>query len=390
MPTSGACACSRGGVSIADDLHGQADALNALTDDFPPLKRLRFADVNMAQLRFPVEESLSEHPEGIPLVKPDIVASYPGDEGNWGVKDPMAMVSLSFVVRAEYGPDPLLSPLPEGVRARMRLLRLAGRHLGANGTLCSFIVSIAGPLMQVFRFDHAACIVSPTFDYIADPDLLRRFLWAFVHPTNGTDYVGMDEYCTTVTIEDMKWARRVVDKTWFPEDLHYNRWVRLPSTDAGKPDLEFLTLRRRALYDSVWSRGTCVWEAIRRGDESGKRYILKETWRQVEDIDEKIFYERIMQYDTNLRNPLFGVAGFVRSVDYGALEGQGVPTLHRTSSASLRPIMQAKRGERTLVRLVVDTIGEELEDFECSKDFIAGIRDAVQGVQVDPHAATPS
>ena len=97
-----------------------------MTDDFPPPKKLRFADVNMAQIRFPVEE----HPEGTPLVKPDIVASYPGDEGQFRVEDPMAMVSLSFVVRAEWGPDPLLSPLPEGARARMRLLRLELR--GAN------------------------------------------------------------------------------------------------------------------------------------------------------------------------------------------------------------------------------------------------------------------
>ena len=347
-----------------------------------------FADVNIAQIQFPVEESLSEHPEGIPLVKPDIVASYPGEEGRWDTKDPMAVVSLSFVVRSEYGPDPLLSPLPEGVRARMRILRLAGRHLIANSTLCSFIVSIAGPLMQVYRFDHAACIVSPTFDYTAEPYLLRRFLWAFVHPTNGAPYVGMDQYCTRATIRDMKWAQRVVHESWSLEDLCYNRWVRLPSTKPGEPDLELLTLRRRAAYDCVWSRGTCVWEAIRRGDESGKRYILKETWRQVDEIDERVFYERIMQYDTNLRHPLFGIAGFVRSIDCGAIAEHGTPTLHRTSSASLRPVKHAKRGERTHVRLVVDTVGEELENFRSSKEFVAGLRDAVRGEQIAWGVAT--
>ena len=338
-----------------------------------------FADVNVAQIQFPVEESLSEHPEGIPLVKPDIVASYSGEEGRWETKDPMAVVSLCFVVRSEFVPDPLLSPLPEGMRARMRMLRLAGRHLAANNTLCSFIVSVTGPLMQVYRFDHAACVVSPTFDYIAEPYLLRRFLWAFVHPANGAQYVGMDEYCTRATIQDMKWARRVVHRSWSLDDICYNRWVRLPSAEPGVPDLDLLTLRKRAAYDCVWSRGTCVWEAIRRGDESGKRYILKEIWRQVDEIDEKVFYERIMQYDTNLRNPLSGIAGFVRSIDYGAFVKQDAPTLHRTSSASLRSIKHEKRGERTHVRLVVDTVGEELENFNSSRQFVVGVRDAVRG-----------
>ncbi|KZT66762.1 hypothetical protein DAEQUDRAFT_767732 [Daedalea quercina L-15889] len=368
---------ARGVLDPRDKCQLLVEGLNQLTADFPPTKTLRFVDVHTAQLRFPPEERMDEHPESIPLAKPDIVASLPGADRI--SSDPWRGISLAISVRADLSPDPLTSTHPEAMRARTRLMRFAGHHLASQNALCSFVLSVCGPMVQVYRFDHAACIVSPAFNYTVEPDILRMFFWSFVHPWNNTEFVGLDEYCTKASWDDLQWARKVAHRDWNAEDMNRNRWVKLPSTDPGKPDLELLTLRRRAGTDRVWSGATCVWEAIQRDDESGTRYIIKDTWQAVSSCPEKLFYERIMQNDMDLRHPPFGIAGFVRSVNYGALAARGETTLHRTASASLRRMRHAWRGERTHVRLLMDTVGTDLADVERSRDFVKAIRDAILG-----------
>ncbi|KAH9834468.1 uncharacterized protein C8Q71DRAFT_711329 [Rhodofomes roseus] len=336
----------------------------------------------MLQLRFPYEPFFEKNPRGNLLVKPDVVALIPGQDKTRGDQpDVWSNFSLSIDVRAMSSPDHtsiVAAGDPEAVRTRMRLMRMAGHHLSEHNALCSFVLSVRGSQMQVYRFDRVACIVSPAFDYTADPDLLRQFLWAFVHPAKGTAFFGLDEYMASATEADMRWATEVSGDAWRESDVDYNRWIRIPSEDSEEPEMEFLTLRLRCRGETLYSGVTTVWEALKRGDSSGNRYIIKDTWQPVNVEEERHFYERILRCNQDLRDQPFGVAGYVRGVNYGLLVGSGAGSLHRTMSARLRGRWGGAE-ERNHVRIVVDTVGKTLRHFEHSRDLMEAIRDAIRG-----------
>lgn len=52
----------------------------------------------------------------------------------------------------------------------------------SNMSLFVFVVGIYGHSARIYRFDHAGAIVSCSFNYVTDPQLLGQFYWRLVHP----------------------------------------------------------------------------------------------------------------------------------------------------------------------------------------------------------------
>jgi len=104
------------------------------------------------------------------------------------------------------------------------------------------------------------------------------------------------------------------------------------------------------------------------------------TWQPFTQQEEKRYYECIRRPDWRVGRPTFGVAGYVHGLNYGLVTQMREHSLHRTESARLRRgVRDTLRGERCHVRIVTDTVGKNLNEFERSRELIEAIRDAIKG-----------
>ena len=87
-----------------------------------------------------------------------------------------------FDVKAEES-DPDKETLHESDRKTLAQIgKNAWNLMFSNMSLFVFVVGIYGHSVRIYRFDHAGAIVSCSFNYVTDPQLLGQFYWRLVHP----------------------------------------------------------------------------------------------------------------------------------------------------------------------------------------------------------------
>ncbi|OSX62237.1 hypothetical protein POSPLADRAFT_1046609 [Postia placenta MAD-698-R-SB12] len=290
--------------------------LNQLCKGMSRDRQLLFVNTHKTDFPPPLSQDTPAHGD----LKPDLAALKPGvktDKAFQDDKEKWKHVSLIVEAKGSKRGDPMTSTSQRAQQDRLQLSKVAGMLMLEQGTLCCFVLGIYGSKARIYRYDHASAIASTVFDYRKDPGFMRRFLWNFVNPKSGLETLGQDDLSSKPTKRDME-------------------------------------------------------EALRRGDTSGKRYIIKESWRQVIRPLEMVFYQRIKEYCDRTNTQMFGVAYLVSGTDLGAREHQ---LKHRNSE---RP----EQGERSHIRLVLRTVGRPLGTFRYSRQLVLALRDAILGHQL--------
>ncbi|KZT04902.1 uncharacterized protein LAESUDRAFT_702851 [Laetiporus sulphureus 93-53] len=306
----------------------------------------------------------------------------------------------------------------------IQLFQAAQNMLAANRSLFVFVIGLYGSMAKIFRFDHSAVVASPSFSYLARPNMLREFLWRFVNPAAGGTVVGSDPSITIPTSDDLQWATSILRDRELPvEVLGSSRWYTVEPPTRGVTPRQFLAFRPIDVHTALFSRATMVWEVLGRGEESGQTYVLKDAWRAVWSNVETGFYERIRR-SLATGEELFGIADMICGTDLGGLEisramrDPATPSvkleasevdLRNATEKSSRHTRAAKRrhaerpsvmnanapchrtissfgnlgrhpkDDRTHMRLVFRPLGRPLEDFKDTKELAQVLRDAIIG-----------
>ncbi|KZT68574.1 hypothetical protein DAEQUDRAFT_692221 [Daedalea quercina L-15889] len=327
-------------------------------------------------------------------MSPDIVALPPFTAlGSDGKPDRWEQVCFAIEVEGSSHDDPISSHSERAQIHKAQIMRDAGNMMLAHSLLCAFVVGIYGKEARIFRVDRAGAICSKRFNYVEEPEVLREFFWRFFRPKKNAPWIGADDMCRPASRADLDWAKGVCTTTggaWDAEvEEVMNRWVKVPLTERGddvSEDREYLTLRPIYIDPNTFCRATCVRQAVLKDDPSGKRYVVKDSWRQrARKYAEKDFYAAIEKYSTENNVPYIGIAKMTVGVDLGSQKHDAHKAKSQSANAKPRtPHSHTFRDpshyyDRFHMRIVLDTVGIPLDEFPSTKVFIEAIRDAIKG-----------
>ena len=271
---------------------------------------------------------------------PDIVMSLPG-KCNSGWAGAWKGISTVFEVKRDQREDPVHEDLayirtggPQK-RALVQVAKSARNLLHTHSLLYAYVVGIYNNKARIYRFDHAAGVVSKAIDLKEDPFPLFDFLWRFCnyqHPgltlndlpagpstsgprtrsvtkdEAGTGYfLGMDPTITAASKADSEKVNELLKISNPPQDPLSQeekdacRWVSVvtgynPDGSAG-PTKRYIVYRIRFLNPRLFSRATRVWDAYEvREDGQWERRAIKDAWRQLARDREDVLYRRLRDW----------------------------------------------------------------------------------------------
>ncbi|PCH37559.1 hypothetical protein WOLCODRAFT_84113, partial [Wolfiporia cocos MD-104 SS10] len=401
--------------------------LERLVSRFPERRKLAFAINSDNPIKFPFRQHDHEHHH----TRPDIIASLPGETKETLADPRWRHISIVLEVKPRKEDDPVGKGGRKHEETLVQLAKSARNILVAQGRLFVYVVGVYGEIARIYRFDRAGAVISRPFDYEARPEIFHKFLWRFVHPTSEQcNVVGADPSIQAPILEDILWAQKlVVDQLhskFDEENRKICRWVTIE--DASGRKARFLAFRLLFINPRLFSRATIVWEAFKEGDDSGKTFIVKDSWRQLARDPETQYYDDIMSFRGEIHDIatenvfLRGIAEFEIGVDLGTLEAREVETNLTASpvwsmsgvfqsstptdwdpwdpmSKRLDPPPAFKIGHITIAalycneeaalynnrshtRLALRTVGRPLSQFKRTKEMVEAIRDAIAGHQL--------
>ncbi|KAI0729233.1 hypothetical protein C8Q72DRAFT_993433 [Fomitopsis betulina] len=422
-------------VEEGDRYENIISGLNSMVANFDPQFRPRFANGNRCAVRFPFNAWEDEHC----YTMPGIVMSFPGvSEADITWMKTWNGISLVVEVN-DFDQDPIDEDTPwphvnDGKRVTNVLSQLAksARNIMlTHRMLYVFVVGIYGTQARIYCFDHAACVVSKSFDIKTCPWPLHELLWRFCHVHSQTRVLpegqpsgavlGLDPTISLVSDEDLllieEHCKAMGKPLLLDEEKRACRWITMTKYDGDGAEIgatRYLAFRTRFLNPRLFSRGTVVVDALEEG--SYRHVVVKDAWRQVARDREDAFYDKIEEF-VKLEpgvGTLFGLPTVKHADDLGdrqvnkaacrpssddpAPAGSGstssssaaagsarVPTYevcHRTICGALRsqtPDSTAQLNERSHMRLVVETVGRPLHEFSSTRELVQVIRDAIIG-----------
>ncbi|KAI0730061.1 hypothetical protein C8Q72DRAFT_776846 [Fomitopsis betulina] len=402
------------------------NGLRKLVSSFDDVRRPKFADGSKCAVTFPFKDWEEEHHYTLP----DILMSFPGERGEnktWA----KTWHRIGMVCEVKNADDPINESAPwpsvkQGVTATAVLTQLAksARNLMlTHSMLFVFVVGIYKNSARIYRFDRAACVVSKSFNIKTTPWPLHELLWRICHydaPVSGLPgkglvprLLGEDPTFSPASEQDIDAADQRCKETGqrplSEDERRACRWVTVTEYNAkGKVvrSTRILLYRIRSLNPRLFSRATVVWEGYE--DKTWKRVAVKDAWRQVARDREDVFYAQIRGSMSHRSwrdlfedySELFGIAYMTYGDDLGARvvadsaarrNGDGQrsqlsPPLydfyHRTNSSQRLQGAKADDpgyNERSHMRLVFETVGRPLSQFQSTKELIKALRDAIHG-----------
>ncbi|PFH46752.1 hypothetical protein AMATHDRAFT_7446 [Amanita thiersii Skay4041] len=329
-----------------EDCEGMAMALNNLMEVFPSNRRITFANTRT------ITYDLDNHSEH--KIRPDISGTYPGqnipNEWSWD------LCPIAIELKKGYRQDPIEADgrFKLGYIHDKTLAQIAkiGHNILAGTRACfSFVIGVYQNYARIYRFDHAAVVISPSFDLFTT-DALIQFFHRLVHPSivdmpHGTPstaplLLGLDRTIMTLSDQEKVWVKETlischgyppeqaesranssqrVLASFSPLDIPYNK----PISEAAKITWCYTIGDPLWSSDGLFSRATHVWKVLFKEDEQ-HFYALKDSWRHAyRDAEIKVYEHvrcRYEEYPT-------GLARAVGGLDLGDIEGF---TEHRTNS----------------------------------------------------------
>ncbi|PCH37337.1 hypothetical protein WOLCODRAFT_158064 [Wolfiporia cocos MD-104 SS10] len=190
--------------------------LNKLGSRFDMARRVTFYNSSLRNFKHPYSRWVSSMREN----RPDIVAFLLGVHCStleWH------NISLAIEVKCSKHRDPMDSASQGADEDLIALTKDACKLMLVHGALCCFVIGVCGHNARIYRFDHAATVVLPSFDYWANPDLLCRFLWRFVHQRNRI--LGSDNFSRPAEPHEIQWAKESDPECWNADDEMCNHVV---------------------------------------------------------------------------------------------------------------------------------------------------------------------
>jgi len=311
---------------------------------------------------------------------------------------------LLAVENGSFTPDTV-----EGNLARGQLAHYAGAQHSLPFRHFSFFIVVEGDLARFLRWDPSATVVAAAFNYRTHPRLMAEFLWRF-------DHLSAKERGHDISIQPGNLAPDVdtrVRERLGIEDKNIPLFkYEVPGLiGMGHPHGPRLPTQNRSLVSRctrslpvVWIpaddaiRGTRTFgetgergadqhpgeEEVKKGPWSEERMIyMKDTWRflsdspDVEVMPEHKIYE-ILHHHGTLDIPEHVAGG---DVDGGRTQTEG---LVNAPWLCVRPRISPYQH----YRLVHWIVGRQLFKFECTKQLVTAVFDALQGELISLYTQT--
>lgn len=242
-------------------------------------------------------------------------------------------------VKADEKDDPFVWTGEKHTLTTQQLAKNARNLLLAHGFLAAFVVGIYGRTVRLIRFDHSCAFVAPPISLArghGGVQLLKKFLWHFVHPIVGDTVVGCDPTVAKLDSNDQDWVKDQLGameaKNWkkHVKQLGTGRRVEVYDQKTGRC-VPYLLYHLIDVNGRLFSRATMVWRAIEdtrilkdgrlvhdpSSTKEIKPRILKEAWRQLVRKAETEFYERLA---AKLQGKRRGIATMECGGDIGVFE----------------------------------------------------------------------
>ncbi|KAH9838663.1 uncharacterized protein C8Q71DRAFT_856596 [Rhodofomes roseus] len=281
--------------------------LDSIVRKFKPARRPRFAVGSKRSVRFPYSAWEYEHNYTLP----DILMSFPAeaDEG-WQLK--WRRIAMAIEVKPTRGEDPIgvygVKYSNEATGVLTQIAKSARNLMLTHGMLYVYIIGIYCDTARIYRFDHAACVVSRAFNYKNDPSPLHELLWRFCHHREHDRgranaplvrmVLGADPSLQPVTEEEVELADEKcaeAGKDRLTEDEKQAcRWttvIRYNKDGSEAGATRYLLYRLRFMNPRLFSRSTAVWDAFEEGTWEPR--VIKEAWRQLARDREDALYDRL-------------------------------------------------------------------------------------------------
>ncbi|KAH9922502.1 uncharacterized protein B0H18DRAFT_910291 [Fomitopsis serialis] len=398
--------------------------LTSLVQHFPKGKLPTFLNHAHRTMQSPFALCDEEQHE----TKPDVIATVPGlpcipPTHRW------RHVALVFEAKSCDSDDPMETITETHEETLVQLAKSARNIMLAQGRLFAFVVGIYGHKARIFRFDRAGAVCSPLFNYVTKPEILHEFLWRFLNPkTKGCVVVGDDPTSNMGTRKDRARVQKLTQKydPFYKYTAENRKAVRRFKVTHDKGVTEYLAYKLIFVNPRLFSRATTIWEAFelnKKGEGTGKRVVIKEAWRQFARPSEIGFYramrEAADEAEEGAALSLSGVADFEYGDDLGLREAMELDKIarrdasgtsdddntpaasfseepndpdafprlkvpywqvlgHRTVTARCRDAIH-EHNERGHVRLVLNSIGTPITEFESTYELVRALRDAIEG-----------
>ncbi|RPD54828.1 hypothetical protein L227DRAFT_657328 [Lentinus tigrinus ALCF2SS1-6] len=418
--------------------------LGLLIAGSPKYKCLTFLDTSQNIIPFPIAP-FAHNDNGS---KPDISVSFPGKTlriGDW------QQISMIIDAKSMSDQDPFPRQGTTHTDAIIPLAVSARNVMLAHGLLAVFVLGIYGDDVRIARFDHSCAVVSKPFSLKKDHRLLRQFFWRFTHPINvNIPFVGWDPTVRKLSADLQATLKKRLEVTGLevPSDLSKARRVLVYKSETSNACKAYILFKLLDVNSCLFSRSTMVWVAVEDNADLYnpefplRRFIVKDSWRQIIRTSEKEFYQRLDRIPENLRYGLPRLllggdlgeravaqwmagggslpyndasntaidAGLKRtksssslssnsssssSSAFSAFSGSSLSSLSDESDNELdEPIpfpeqqtftWRSTRGrdkgfrERSHMRFVIDIVGRPITSFRSTKELITAMRDAIIG-----------
>ena len=275
---------------------------------------------------------------------PGIVMSHPGNIGTqWASAWPG--ISTVFEIGGYASEDPVdednatIKAGKSHTTTMIQISKSARNLLHTHRLLYAYVVGIFHTdKARIFRFDHAAGVVSKAIDLREEPYLLYDFLWRFCHykhphhlaltpphtvvsapaeaigrpltrsvtkttrcATGSRVFLGMDPTVSLASEQDCNKIDELLRASDPPQEpltakeRDSCRWVALTTEhnpdESAKRMRWYILYRSRFLNPRLFSRVTRVWDAY--DAERWERRVVKDAWRQLARDREDVLYTRL-------------------------------------------------------------------------------------------------
>ncbi|KAF9808131.1 hypothetical protein IEO21_07967 [Rhodonia placenta] len=248
---------------------------------------------------------------------PTIVASLPGNDRGFFALPQWADISVVFEVMQQEDDDPICKISGQHNNTLALMTLHAQNIFMAQRRLFVFVIGIFGATARIFRFDHAAAVVSESFDSCENPEILRT-----VGVCGADPFIRIPEKC------DVLWSQKLLPKLkkplLTPDERRMCRWITV--RDRNGDTSRFLAFRLLYTNPDIFSRATTVWEAFRDGEVDAETDFYAILRDGVDNASHASSSSRIP--DRNDRyHGLRGIAEVYTSVDFGREELRCYDTL---------------------------------------------------------------
>ncbi|EPS97261.1 hypothetical protein FOMPIDRAFT_1052478 [Fomitopsis schrenkii] len=325
-----------------EELPRLISGLRSLVQEFEAERKPTFAQGSRCRVPF----SLEAWDQDRQYTMPGIIMSLPGNtDAKWAHTWPG--VSTVFEVKADASEDPFdedsdsatirTDALP--TYGLIQISKSARNLLHTHQLLHAYVVGIYGDKARIYRFDHAAGVVSKAIDLKKDPYPLYNFLWRFCHCEHGGQpassspqvvtagskqpltrsntepfrvvkqqrtaelrvFLGMDPTIAVASeadcdkIDELLQTSSPPQKRLTKDERKSCRWVAVVTEynpdGSAKTTKRYIMYRVRFLTPRLFSCATTVSDAYEA--ETWERRTIKDAWRQLTRDREDVLYDQL-------------------------------------------------------------------------------------------------